>query len=597
MNKLLQRVRDKLIGAYVGLLSGANSLQLQADMTEEFRLRAQDAELRAYEAEDRKSAGVSGGANLDNLAIAATGLQESILGDQSIERTKEAAGLAEIELALEDTSWRDLSSPYGSNNFSRIALRRMMALSRVMYILNPLIRRAVTVQELYVWGSGCTLKAEDKNVQGVIDAFFKDRKNQQVIGASWQEREREQRIDGNTFFMFFINRNNGTSRVRLLPVDQVDTVICNPDDSKEPWYYKRSTYSTDVLDPENLSQDILYPDIDFNPPMGQYPSEYGGIPIKWDARILHVKTGGLSSMKFGMPELFSALNWATAYKKILENFATILAAYARVAMQLKNNKGARGIAASKTKLGTGINGVGGQIVDNNPPTNTASMFLSSGNLELSAIKTAHSTTGPDEARALRSMVAAGSDTPEHFFGDSDIGNFATSTTLDRPTELKMVSRQALWCGVIDHICEKLVEWSATYQNGTLRNKGWRTERVKDPFDGTTLFEVIPPKGVDRSVVTTFPSILERDVVQRVRAVVQAATLAGSKAEGIIPSRKLLFKWLAVALGDKTADKLTDEMYPADVRQGFVDPAKELEIKKIQAEKPQAAPSGGPNTST
>src|SRR3954470_5636687 len=56
---------------------------------------------------------------------------------------QEAASLAELELALEDQSWRDMSSPAGNWNFTRYAINRMIGHARVMFLINPLIRRAV----------------------------------------------------------------------------------------------------------------------------------------------------------------------------------------------------------------------------------------------------------------------------------------------------------------------------------------------------------------------------------------------------------------------------------------------------------------------
>ncbi len=527
--RIFETIRDKVVGAIAGAQAGAETMTLAMEAAEEKDVRAKE-------------------------------------------------GLADLELALEDVSWRDLTAPFGSWNFNRIALRRIAAMSRIMYLVNPLIRRAVTVQELYVWGSGCTIKGDSDEVDEILKDFFEDPKNQAVIGQSWDEREREQRIDGNTFFVFYINKVNGTARVRLLPFDQVDEIIYNPDDAKEPWFYVRSMVSGTTIDGEYAEQTdgsgrMLFPAIGYNPkvkpPTFISDGPFRGLPIKWQTRVLHLKTGGLSQMRFGIPELYSSLNWATAYKKMLENFATKEQAFARLAMKMSGLPGKKGIAAAKSKMGTAINT--GQLLDTNPPNNTGAWMMTSGNVDVSAIKTSGMQTSPDTARPLRSMVAAGSDTPEHFFGDSDVGNFATSSTLDRPTELKMVARQRMWMYVILEMCQFLIQLSANAPQGKLRDAGFKAKTVRDAFDGTQLVIITAPKGKVTTVSITFPSILERDVTDRVRAVVQAATLGGSSAEGIIPDRRYLFKLLVIALGEKDADKIVNEMYPEPVKQGFIDP--------------------------
>jgi len=528
---LLGNLRDRVIGSIAGWQLGAASLETVSEA-------------------------------LDNAALPAS--------------TKEAlGGLGEIELAEEDINWRELVAGQGRMDFSRASLRKMTNRSRVMYLVNPLIHRAVSIQELYVWGSGVSIKGDDASVDEVVQAFFTDQRNQTVIGESWDEREREQRIDGNTFLVFFVNKSNGTARVRLLPFHQVERIIFNPEDATEPWYYVRepspgvSVMMDGGIDPGQQSFDpVLYPDIDYDPIIK--PSEIDGRKVHWDTRVMHIKTGGLSGMTFGMPELFSAMNWSTAYTRVLENFAKMLAAYARYAMKITGTAGKKGIAAAKSKLGPTVPAEGAP--DPRRSSATANWFVGSGMTDIAPIKTAGSTTAPDEARAIRSMVAAGSDTPEHFFGDSDIGNFATSSTLDRPTELKMVSRQRMWMLVILRISMKLMEWSAKAPTGVLRKAGFTLQLVRDDFDKRWSVKITPPANRSLKVTVAFPSILERDVTDRVRAVVQAATLGGSPAEGIIPDRGFLFKLLMIALGEKDATALMEKYYPEKVTQGFIDPA-------------------------
>ena len=145
-----------------------------------------------------------------------------------------------------------------------------------MYLANPLIKRAVTVQELYVWGRGVKIQGEEQAVEEVLQDFFKDPKNQCVIGASWAEREREQRIEGNTFFVFYKNPLNGTARVRLLPFDEIDTIVCNPEDSKEPWYYCRTHPLGEEDGKQVLEEKCYYPDINYNPARKPRRREDGG---------------------------------------------------------------------------------------------------------------------------------------------------------------------------------------------------------------------------------------------------------------------------------------------------------------------------------
>lgn len=510
--------------------------------------------------------------------------------------------LVEIQLSVEDAGWSELRGA-GENswNFPRQTLRKMMDLSRKMYILNPLYRRAIEVQALYVWALGMSQKADNEEVQKVIDACYDDDKNQAVLTSQpkYSDAERDQQMLGNQYIAVFINRSTGAVRLRLLPVDEITDIISNPEDVSECWYYKRQFMV------DGKERILLYADL-VNRSSDDYGDSYQGQPVQEDCYVLHTKTGSLGCMKFGMPEYYSTINYAISYKTMLEQYATILRAYARMAMKV-TGMGKGKIAGKKSQLQTGVNGRSGQILDNNPPTNTAGFFLAQGGADISAIKTAGATTPAKEASPLRDMVAAGAGIPSHFFGDADMGNFATSTTLDRPTELKMVSRQRLWANTHETLNEKLILFSAKAENGILNKAGFTVEQYEDLFDEVTRERVIAPSGVSMFVEIKFPSILERNVTERVRAVTMAATLNGSKAEGIIPDRKLVARLLLEALDIRDVEKVLALLYPNEVLQGFVDPAKELEIEqqkakaaettaqtsKMMADKPAPAPTGNP----
>ncbi len=507
----------------------------------------------------------------DRMALKAAQLQES---------------LVDIELAMEDMGWRE-SGAVGEVvwNFKRESLKKIIDLSRRMYLMNPLYRRSVELEALYVWGLGFGMKARDANVQKVLDDFYKNPKNKVALTSiqKWADMGREVQITGNVFLALFRNPDTGACRVRLIPVDQISQIITNPEDSQETLYYKRV-----VINSKGQSTAVLYPDIsqDLDNIPASYTTEDGSVLIEQDVCVLGVITGGVLGMKFGCPEYMSIMSWVTAYKVMLENWATIIKAYARMAMKITGLPGKKGVAATKAKMGTGVSSSSAR--DSNPPTNVASWFAASGGADISAIRTAGATTSASEGKPLRDMAAAGAGIPSHFYGDSDMGNFATSETLDRPTELRFVSRQRMYISVMERINGKLIEWSARAPSGVLKQAGASVAEVEDPFDESISYKVSLPSDGDLFIEISFPSILERNVTERVRAVVAAATLNGSKAEGIIPNRKFLFKLLLEAMGVQDADKIASEQYPTDVVQGFVDPREELKVEQDKVKVAQDA---------
>ena len=153
-----------------------------------------------------------------------------------VEQLTESAAELERQLAAEDVGWLKLTGGDG-RELGRDSLGKICDLARWMYIKNPLIRRGVEVQSHYVFGQDCTIRAEDPEVNDVVQKFLDDAKNQTEL-TSHQARlgkEAELTLFGNLLFAFFVNKATGRTRVRTMPIDEIDDIICNPEDAKDPW--------------------------------------------------------------------------------------------------------------------------------------------------------------------------------------------------------------------------------------------------------------------------------------------------------------------------------------------------------------------------
>ncbi len=318
--------------------------------------------------------------------------------DTSIEWLHER--LAELELHLENLGWDRLSST-NRWEFTRMFLTRITSFSRLMFLKNPLIRRSVEVKRLYVWALGCQIKAEDPDVDKVVQDFLSDERNKPVIGtvSALGLLEQELQTTGNLFIVMFVNRSNGAVRVRTIDVDEIVDIRSNPEDSKEPWFYRRQ-----FVDGNNESREVWLPDWRYNPVSKKRSID--NIPVNWDMPVYHIKTGGLINMRWGIPETYSALDWALAYKTFLEDWSTIMRAYARLAMQISGMKGSKQKAAAKSKLGTTVTS-SSALDETNPPPNVASWMLTSPGVEVRAIKTAGATTSAEEGRPLCRIPSSG----------------------------------------------------------------------------------------------------------------------------------------------------------------------------------------------
>jgi len=149
----------------------------------------------------------------------------------------------------------------------------------------------------------------------------------------------------------------------------------------------------------------------------------GTIPVDSECVVYHVKVGGFSDWKFGISEVYAALDWAKAYKSFLEDFAKIIKALARFAWNRKTGGGAKGVTATIAKIGSTF-GQTSSILETNPSPVAGATNVSSGDSEsLEPIKTAGSTTSADEGKPLRIMSGIAMGLPDSIAsGDVDQGH-------------------------------------------------------------------------------------------------------------------------------------------------------------------------------
>lgn len=482
-------------------------------------------------------------------------LQES-LGHLAAENLVMRERIGELEQQLVDPEWVRLTDD-GHWEFSRDGLKSITRLARLMYLKNPAIQRGVNIQRDYVFGQEVTIQAEDADVDEVVQAFLDDAKNQVELTShrALLDKEVELALLGNLFFVFFVRPADGRVRVRTLPADEIEEIVSNPEDAKEPWYYKR-VWTERKLDlaSGNLGEPVVhtvyYPDWRYQP--ATKPAKIGEGTVAWDAPVFHVRAGGLPGMRFGVPEVYAALDWARAYKSFLEDWATIVRAYARFAWKVTTKGGATGITAARNRLATTLAAGSGET-NPQPPAGSAFVASAEGGADLQPVRTAGATTAAEDGRRLLLMVAATFGFPETFWGDTDVGTLATAKSLDRPSELKIVSRQALWRGVLKAILNFVVYHAV--------RAGQLDGTAEPEDDGTPSVElaVDPETGEPRSqaVEVIFPPVVEHAVTETVGAIVEADKVLGRQGA------KNLSRLLLSAIGVDDVEAALDELYDED----------------------------------
>lgn len=434
--------------------------------------------------------------------------------------------LQRLEQALYSPEWRMLT--FGAEQeFTRQGIREISLLARIMKLKNPLVKRGVKIQRLYVWAQGVTITAVDPQVNEVVQAFLDDERNQAELTSHQVRGEREEDLqsDGGFFIRFFVNEITGRVRMAVIDANEIEDVICNPENKREPWFYKRCWTKVHV-DGTQTTMTEYYPDWQFKPRSQiAFNGRLPGGTIIWNTPVMAVISNRMG--RFPICEYYDANDWALAYKNFLEQLASVWASLARWSAKLTTKGGARGVAAAKTRMNTTM---AEGTPEGNPPPVTGSVFLQSEGVDLQPFRTAGATMSADDGRRLQLMGAMSFGFPETFYGDTDAGTLATATSLDRPTELKIVDRQHFWEDAHQSVFSFALLWAVKAPQGLLRGLA----SVMPERDGDQLIErVVWNEGIDPTITIQFPAVIEHDVTAMVTAINDAQTLSGRPAgEGI-----------------------------------------------------------------
>lgn len=462
-----------------------------------------------------------------------------------------------LEQAMNEPGWQRMTA-LADQEFTRDGLRQITSVCRVMGLKNSLIRRGIRLRTAYVWGQGVQISARDadkksrgQDVNAVIQDMLDDPGNQRTFSGHQAHEELEQSLatDGNVFLALFTNPRSGKVQVRSLPWDEIADVVCNPEDASEPWYYRRVWNEPVDMTPNAgyRQRTAYYPALGYKPALrpkrikdpltGSQLAE-----VMWDAPTLHVKVNGLRGWKYGVPDVYAAIDWASAYKDFLTDWATLIKALSRFAWRLTSRGSRQAAARSRLAAAPSIDPVSGE------PRHAGATAITSPDQMLEAIPKTGATIDSESGRPLAAMAAAALDVPvTMLLADPGVtGARATAETLDKPTELMAESRRALWAGVIAQILDYVIAESVRAPEGALRGKlalddGRELLKLRGRAKGTV--DITWPAVDQMSLDVLMDAIVKADGTQRVPPLVIA---------------RLLLDALGVKDQDEIISSLTDE---------------------------------------
>jgi hypothetical protein len=512
----------------------------------------------------------------------------------------------DIELALQNVEWRRQVN-LSWLEFSRWGIQQIILISRLYYLKNPICRRLIDVCAAYVFARGVEVTTNDDAANDTLKEFFERNKTDMGQNALVAQ-ERSKDTDGNLFWVFFADTaDKGLVSIRTIDATEICDIVCDPDDSDQPWYYLRQ-WDQRNFDPATGATSMLtmkawYPALGYQPTAK--PPAINTIPVKWDNPVLHRKTGAVAKWHFGCPRIYPMLDWAREARRFLEACASVRQSLSQFALTLTTKGGQQALEGVKAQMSTTV-GPTAQIWDQNPPAGRGSTFASGPGTKLEAFKTSGAGFSPEDVRQYKLMCCMVKGVPETFLGDVSTGNLATATSLDRPTETVFLELQEAWREDLATIAGYVLKVSQGAPSGALRESAKRLQagaqfrivecKRKTRKDGRQVYEAMKPSvdSGDVEIQVNFPAIREGDIPALVQATVEAMTLGNKFGQVAGIDEKTGVKQLFDYLGVEDGEAIAEEMYPEGTyesdRQAQKDAAAE-EQAKIAAAMPQPVAAG------
>lgn len=398
---------------------------------------------------------------------------------------REASTAVEDQLRLEDAGWRQIGSPTG--DIIRDAQRIInLQQSRLYHLKDPLAHQAVRLWTDYTFGPGMTWSAEDEGTKKVMESFWNNPANRNILSARGQRMSNDKlMVDGEVFFALFLSPSGAIIR-RIDPLE-ITEIISDPEDVETVMYYRR------LWAPRNgMPMKATYRSAN-NLKDQEVQSWLTGGTVKSteEAIVFHLTYNTITQR--GNPLLLPALDWLKQYRRFLASRVAVMLAIAKFAWKAKVAGGQAAVDATRATLHDEAPNAGSTIVENM-------------GVDTTPIKSDTGAKGASaDARMIRLQFIAASGFPEQYYGDIATGNLATAKTVELPVMKMIQSLQRVWSDFHQEIDEVVLAFAK------IDPKKWYVDRDFPPVATDDIG--VAAKAIT-DIITAFPEFKRSPDVQQ-----------------------------------------------------------------------------------
>lgn len=367
-------------------------------------------------------------------------LAQRVLRDD-LQAIQESIGKLSEAVNSNEAGWINVSQGFVPWEITGEERQRVIEKVRDAYKKNPLAGQIVDLKRYFTTGQGISFKAEDPEINEILNQFWRDESNKWFQRQSQLSDDLE--IDGEFYLRFFTDKFTGSVKVRCIPAWQITDIVTDQEDAETPLWYRRE-WTEQRWDPESKLYVIAKYHTGVN-------ADY--IPAE---EILHVKVGAPLYAKFGNSPLYRVLGYLNSYKEWLEDRVKLNKARAAFAWKKKIKSTAAGVTTAVSGVLRTLNKVVTGAERPVPPK-TGGVIVENEAVEWSIVNSdVKADTASEDGRAIKLMICAGSGIFEHYFGDAKVANLASAKAMELPM-LKMFEwRQKLFEEVFLSIFRRVI---------------------------------------------------------------------------------------------------------------------------------------------
>ncbi len=331
----------------------------------------------------------------------------------------------------EDYYWRRLSDNWFQKDPIPSTYLELHNACYEAYNANPLAFAIVEITTSFVLGKGVTVSASHPSVQQVLMDFWNDPDNHMETRVYALCTELS--LYGEQFVRFYVNKMDGSLKIRQVDPSIIDQIETDPDDIETVVRFHRRPVGPSATQPGD--------------PAPVTPQEQHNFEGEWFAagsEMVQFCINKVSNAKRGKSDLATLLPWLRRYKDWLTD-------------RVRINKYKGAFLWDVQLQGADKKAIDRKKMEHTIPPEPGSVIIHNESEQWSAVRPEiNANEAAEDGRALKLMIAVGAQLPEHYLSDGSNGNRATAAEMGLPTLLKFQRRQYVMRSLLRTILDRVL---------------------------------------------------------------------------------------------------------------------------------------------